>query len=69
VILYEGAKHHAKISGSLLRLASDPKEAVEELKGFLSNKKQTVLVGSAIEKQHRMLLHQVRSLILQLSDS
>jgi type IV secretion/conjugal transfer VirB4 family ATPase len=68
VILYEGAKHQAKLTRSLLRLTSDPKEAVEELKGFLSSKKQTVLIDSAIEKQHRLLLHQVRSLILQLSD-
>jgi type IV secretion system protein VirB4 len=68
VILYEGAKHHAKLSRSLQRLASEPKEAIEELQGFLSSKKQTILIGSAIEKQHRLLLHQVRSLILHLSD-
>jgi type IV secretion system protein VirB4 len=52
----------------LQRLASNPGEAVGELKGYLSSKKQTLLIGSAIEKQHRTLLHQVRSLILQLSD-
>ncbi len=68
LILYEGARHHAKLSRSVQKLASEPKQAIEELKGFVSSKKQTVLIGSAIEKQHRLLLHQVRSLILQLSD-
>src|SRR5579859_2953575 len=68
VILYEGARHRAKLSGSLLRIASDPQHGIDELKGFFSSKKQTVLIGSEIEKQHRLLLHQVRSLILQLSD-
>jgi type IV secretory pathway VirB4 component len=67
-VLYEGAKHHAKLSRSIQTLASDPKQGIEELKGFFSTRKQTVLIGSAIEKQHRLLLHQVRSLILQLSD-
>src|SRR5947209_6189778 len=68
IILYEGARHRAKLSGSLLRIASNPSHGIEELKGFFSSRKQTVLIGSAIEKQHRLLLHQVRSLILQLSD-
>jgi type IV secretion/conjugal transfer VirB4 family ATPase len=68
VILYEGGRHQAKLSRSLGRLASEPKQAFEELKGFFSSKKQTVLIGSAVEKQHRMLLHQTHSLILQLSD-
>ena len=67
-ILYEGGRHQTKLGSSLQRIASEPKDAVEELKGFLSSKKQTLLIGSVIEKQHRMLLHQVRSLILQLSD-
>lgn len=68
VILYEGAAHHRTVSGSVVRLASEPKQAIEELKGLLSSKKQTLLIGAAIEKQQRVLLHQVRSLILQLSD-
>lgn len=68
VILYEGARHRAKLSGSLLRIVSNPHHGIDELKGFFSSRKQTVLIGSAIEKQHRLLLHQVRNLILQLSD-
>jgi type IV secretion system protein TrbE len=68
VILHEGATHQAKLGKSIQRMASAPKEAVEEFQGFFSSKKQTLLIVSAIEKQHRMLLHQVRSLILQLSD-
>src|SRR5579862_9861117 len=40
VILYEGAKHQAKVSGSLLRLTSEPKRAFVELKGLLSQQKQ-----------------------------
>lgn len=68
VILYEGAKHRAKLSASLMKLATEPKQGLEEVKGFLNSKKETVLIGSAIEKQHRLLLHQVRSFILQLSD-
>jgi type IV secretion system protein VirB4 len=68
VILYEGAKHRSKLSATVAKLANEPKQGLEELKGFLSSKKETVLIGSAIEKQHRMLLHQVRSFILQLSD-
>jgi type IV secretion system protein TrbE len=68
VILYEGTAHHHSITGTIARLASEPKGAAEELKGLLSSKKQTLLIGSAIEKQHRTLLHHVRSLILQLTD-
>src|SRR5215472_10822532 len=68
VILYEGTAHHRSITGTIARLASEPKGAAEELKGLLSSKKQTLLIGGTIEKQHRTLLHQVRSLILQLSD-
>ena len=68
VILYEGAKHRAKLSASLAKLATQPQQGLKELRGFFSGKKETVLIGSAIEKQHRLLLHQVRSLILQLSD-
>src|SRR5436305_5643365 len=47
VILYEGARHHAKLSRNLQRLASDPRQGIEELKGFFSTRKQTVLIGSA----------------------
>lgn len=68
VVLYEGAKHQTKLSASLMRLASEPTRGWEELKGFLSSKKETVLLGGEIEKQHRLLLHQVRSFTLQLSD-
>ena len=68
VILYEGAKHRTKLSASLMTLASEPRRGLEELKGFLSSKKETVLLGGEIEKQHRLLLHQVRSFTLQLSD-
>lgn len=68
MILYEGAKHRAKLSASLMKLATEPKQGLEEVKGFLNSKKETILIGSAIEKQHRLLLHQVRSFILQLSD-
>src|SRR5215472_1752532 len=68
VILYEGAKHRAKLSASLVKLATEPKQGLEELRGFIGSKKETVLIGSAIERQHRLLLHQVRSFILQLSD-
>src|SRR5258708_5784813 len=68
VILYEGARHQAKLGRSVLRLVSEPEQGLKELKGFLSSKKETILIGSAIERQHRLLLHQVRSLVLQLSD-
>jgi type IV secretion system protein VirB4 len=68
VILYEGVKHQVKLSRSLVGLTSEPKQALGELKGFFSRNKQTVLVGDSIEKQHRLLLNQVRSLTVQLSD-
>jgi hypothetical protein len=35
-------------------VASEPKEGLEELKGFLSSKKQTLLIGSAIDRQARI---------------
>jgi type IV secretion/conjugal transfer VirB4 family ATPase len=68
VIVCEGARYQAKLSRSLQRLATQPKQALEELKGLLSSKKQTLLIGSAIEKQHWLLLHQVGSLMVQLKD-
>lgn len=68
VILYEGDKHQAKSSRSMLKLTLEPKQALVELKGLLSRKKQTILIGDSIERRHRLLLNQVRSLILQLSD-
>jgi type IV secretory pathway VirB4 component len=68
VILYEGAKHQAKLSSSLLKFTSEPKQVLGELKGLLSRKRQTVLIGDSIEKQYRLMLNQVRSLILQLND-
>ena len=68
VILCEGFRYQARLGRTLQSLASEPKQAVEELKGYLSSKKQTVLVADAIEKQHRVLLHQIRSFVLQVSD-
>jgi hypothetical protein len=68
VILYEGTAHRRSVTGAIARLASEPKEGLEELRGLLSSKKQSLLIGSAIDRQHRTLRHQVRSLILQLSD-
>ncbi|HEX5234502.1 MAG TPA: DUF87 domain-containing protein [Silvibacterium sp.] len=68
VILYEGAKHRTKLSGSLMTLASEPTRGLEELKAFLSSEKETVLIGGEIEKQYLLLLHQVGSFTLQLSD-
>src|SRR5207302_2262583 len=61
VILCEGFRYQAKLGSTLQKLVSEPKQAVEELKGYLGSRKQTVLISDAIEKQHRVLLHQIRS--------
>src|ERR1700722_11300491 len=55
VILYEGTAPHRSITGAIAGLASKPKEGLEELRGFLSTKKQTLLIGSAIDRQQRTL--------------
>jgi len=68
VILCEGFRYQAKLGRTVQKFVSEPKQAIEELKGYLGSKKQTVLISDALEKQHRVLLHQIRSFILQVSD-
>jgi type IV secretion system protein VirB4 len=68
VVLYEGFRHKTSLLKSLLKLASYPAEAMEELRVLLSTSKQTVVLGGELERSLSVLHAKVGSFIGQVSD-
>ncbi len=67
VVLYEAFRYSASIVSSLTKLASKPAEAVRELRGFLSNRDQVVLMEGAFDAALAALHAKARSFLSQVS--
>ena len=61
VVLYEGFRYHTSILNSLGQLPSRPKQAIRELQGLLSSRKQAVLIDSELERALAALHAKARS--------
>ena len=68
VVLYEGFRYNTSILKSLARLASEPGEAIRELKALLSVRKRTVLIGSELDRLLSALHAKARSFVGQVAD-
>jgi type IV secretion system protein VirB4 len=68
VVLYEGFRYHTSILNSLGQLPSRPKQAIRELQGLLSSRKQAVLIDSELERALAALHAKARSFLGQVSD-
>lgn len=68
VVLYEGFRHTSSILGSLSKIASEPREAVHELRARLSNRKQVLLIESELDQALTALHTKVRSFLGQIAD-
>jgi type IV secretory pathway VirB4 component len=68
VILFEGFRYQQRLLTTLGKFASEPRQALKELPGFLSTKKQLVLIDTEVEKARTTLTTKVRNFALQVSD-
>src|SRR5712675_758554 len=68
VVLYEGFRYHTSILNSLGQLPSHPKEAMRELQGLLSSRKQAVLIDSELASSLSALHAKARSFLGQVGD-
>jgi type IV secretion/conjugal transfer VirB4 family ATPase len=68
VVLYEGFRYKTSIPKSLTKLSSEPREALGELRAFLSTENQVVLIESEIERGCAALRSKVQSFLLQVGD-
>ena len=68
VVLYEGFRYRTSILNSFGQLPSHPKEAIRELQGLLSGRKQAVLIDSELENSLSALHAKARSFLGQVGD-
>lgn len=68
VILFEGSRYHASILGTLARLASDPREAIRELRALLSVGQQAILLDRELEQSVSALRAKARGFLRQVGD-
>jgi type IV secretion/conjugal transfer VirB4 family ATPase len=68
VVLYEGFRHDASILASLGKLASKPVESFSELRAFLSNQSQVVLMKPSLDAARALLRAKARSFLSQVGD-
>jgi type IV secretion/conjugal transfer VirB4 family ATPase len=68
VVLYEGFRYKTSILKSLAKLSSEPREALGELRAFLSTDNQVVLIDGEIERGCAALRSRVQSFLLQVRD-
>jgi type IV secretion/conjugal transfer VirB4 family ATPase len=68
VVLYEAFRYNASIVSSLTKLASKPREAMRELRGFLSGRDQVVLMEGAFDAALAALRAKARSFLSQVGD-
>jgi type IV secretion/conjugal transfer VirB4 family ATPase len=68
VVLYEGFRYKTSILKSLAKLSSEPREALGELRAFLSTDNQVVLIDGEIERGCAALRSKVQSFLLQIGD-
>lgn len=68
VVLYEGFRYKTSILKSLGKLASQPGEAISELRAFLSNRNQVVLIENGFDAAWLALRAKARSFLSQVGD-
>lgn len=68
VVLYEGFRYRTSLLATLAKLGSLPREALRELRAFLSVRNQTVLIDGAIEQSAVLLRAKARSFLTQVGD-
>jgi type IV secretory pathway VirB4 component len=68
VILFEGFRYKQALASALAKLGSEPREAWNELKAYLSQRSQVILIDSEIERSRAAVLGKARNFILQVSD-
>lgn len=68
VILYERFRYQSSFLQAVTKLATAPRLAWQELKGFFSSEKQITFVLDEIEQAQRILDQRVESFQLQLND-
>lgn len=67
-LLYEGFRYKASILHSLAKLVSRPREAIRELRGFLVNRDQVLLMGDGFDRALTALRTKARSFLSQVGD-
>jgi len=68
VILFDGLRYQQRLLTALAKFLSEPRHAWKELPGFLSTKKQVVLIDAGIEKARATVLAKARSFVLHVND-
>ena len=68
VILFQGFRYETSIASSLAKISSEPRQAVSHLLALLSTRKQTLLIGSELQRSRIALRAKARNFLLQVSD-
>ncbi len=68
VVLFEGLRYKNSFTASLAKLSSDPRQAISNLRGLLSTRKQMLLLDNELERARIALRAKARSFQLQISD-
>jgi type IV secretion system protein VirB4 len=68
VVLFQGFRYKTSFAASLVKLTSDPHQAVSNLQGLLSTRKQVLLLDSELERARTALRTKAKSFLLQMSD-
>ena len=68
VVLYEGFRYKGSILQSLSKLASQPGQAIQELRAFLSNQKQVLAMEPGLDAARAALRAKARSFLSQVGD-
>ena len=68
VVLYEGFRYKGSILQSLSKLPSQPGQAIQELRAFLSNQKQVLVMEPGLDAARVALRAKARSFLSQVGD-
>jgi type IV secretion/conjugal transfer VirB4 family ATPase len=68
VVLYEAFRYKTSLLQSLAKLASEPREALHELRALFSTGKQVVVMDAELERALRTLHAKARSFLTQIGD-
>lgn len=68
VVLYEGFRYKTSLLETLVKVFSEPRQALDELVAHLSTPKQLVLIDSELERGKSALRAKTRSFLLQAGD-
>ena len=68
VVLYEGFRYKGSILKSLSKLPSQPGQAIQELRAFLSNQKQVLVMEPGLDAARVALRAKARSFLSQVGD-